>query len=168
MIIEDGTGVAGANSYMTTTEATAYHTTFGNTGWPSDTQLQETALIYATLALDANYGRNYESFRLPGTQELLWPRYQFYDRDLQFRAQGVIPKELKYALAELALMYFQGTDLYPQDLKESSITEEAVSVGEIKTMTKYATPTKVSPFRKVDMLLRSILKHTGGGATFKR
>lgn len=168
MIIEDGTGVAGANSYMTTEEATAYHTTFGNTGWPSDTQLQETALIYATLALDANYGCNFDSFRLQGTQELLWPRYQFYDRDMKFRAQNTIPKELKYALAEMALLYFQGADLYPQDSKESSITEEAVSVGEIKTMTKYANPTKVSPFRKIDMLLRPVLKHVCRGATFKR
>lgn len=169
IIVETGAVVAGANSYVDIAYANNYHTTYGNTDWDASGQNDyTTALIVAAQALDAYYAAKYESLIPVGsTQSLLWPRLVFWDRNQRIRQQGVIPDELKKAQCEFALLYSNGTDLFPQLNADSQIIETQVKVGEIATRTYYQKPTAVSNFRKVDLLLWPILKAGPSGTRLR-
>jgi len=168
LIVEDGTKVAGANSYISAADATTYHATYGNTDWPTDVPTQEQALIIATQACDALWGAQYESFRLQGTQNLLWPRYQYYDRYLQLRPQTQIPTELKNAVCEMALLYCNGTDLFPQEFKEANLISESTKIGDIQINNTYLKPTNYTIFRKVELLMYPILRNKRGPVNLAR
>jgi hypothetical protein len=67
LIVEDGSGVYGANSYVTISEADAYFLNRGNTSWAditATTQLKEEALIRATDFIERKYGTRFSGFRL--------------------------------------------------------------------------------------------------------
>ena len=166
LIVETGSIIANANSYIDLTFANTYHSTYGNDAWDatgtSDTT-NTTALIIATQALDALYGPRYDSIIPVGSsQSLLWPRLIFWDKHNRIRQTGTIPNELKQAQAEFALLYTQGIDLFPQLNANSQIGERLEKIGELMTKTVYIKPTAVANFRKVDLIMFPILK---GGST---
>jgi hypothetical protein len=99
LVVEDGTGVDGANSYVTLLEASAYHTTMGN-DWADD----EPALIRATRYIDNRYRRFWPGTRVYGRlQGLDWPRYRAYAVGNILIARDAIPIEIKQAVFEAAL-----------------------------------------------------------------
>jgi hypothetical protein len=166
LIIETGSKVAGANSYVDVTFADTYHTTFGNADWTgADNSSKEQALIIACQSLELLYGPKYISTQLPGTQVLLWPRYPFYDRNGNVRLSAAIPVELKNAQAELALMSLLGSAMFPEGNVALVVDSESVKVGDIATSTTYSKTAKVDVatyegFRKIDLLLWTLLKGT--------
>lgn len=171
LIVEDGTEVANAHSYVTLAEANAYHTLYGNTDWDGDDATLDQALIVACLSLELLYGPKYLSQRVTNTQPLLYPRFAFYDQLQQLHAQGSIPKKLKDAQCELALMYLLGTDLFPEENQASGIAQESIKVGDIQTSTTYQKQPKKSAydgFRKVDITMYPLLKINGPTLAFSR
>jgi hypothetical protein len=106
LIVEDGTIVANANSYVTMEEAVAYHSDMGNSAWttasssPDDDRI--TALIRGARYIDMKY-------LWPGTktgereQSLMWPREDVYDREGWLIEDNEIPIEVKRAQMEAAL-----------------------------------------------------------------
>lgn len=73
LVVEDGTGLANAESYVSVADADAYHVDFGNTAWASSTEpAKEAALRRATQYLDSRY--RYRGEPLTDTQALAWPR----------------------------------------------------------------------------------------------
>jgi hypothetical protein len=103
-VVEDGTGVAGANSYVSVAEADDILAIDAreNAVWqPLTTPDKELALANATRYLDDNYqwfGKKTET-----TQFLKWPRKGMRDCEGQCIADAVIPIELKRATARLAV-----------------------------------------------------------------
>jgi hypothetical protein len=91
-----------SNSYQTLLEANAYFVTRLHTAvWTAATDNQkEAALIWATRILDVNIQWN--GIRQTELQALAWPRMNVYDADGWVIRINVIPKELKWAQAELA------------------------------------------------------------------
>jgi hypothetical protein len=165
IIVETGLNVAGANSYISLIEANTYHTAYGNTAWDTSGGTDyTTALIVATQALDAYYGAKYESaIPVGSTQPLLWPRLIFWDKYGRIRQSATIPQEIKNAQAEFALLYSQGTDLFPQLNVESNLVDKIEKVGDVMIRSFYNKTTPVSNFRKVDLLLYAVLKGTATG-----
>ena len=53
LIVEDGSGLSGANSYASTAQADTYASDRGLTAWTGDTATKEAALIRATDYLEA-------------------------------------------------------------------------------------------------------------------
>ena len=53
LIIEDGTGVANANSYVDLAQVTAYARLIGNTAWDDSASRQTAAVLAATRFIDA-------------------------------------------------------------------------------------------------------------------
>lgn len=108
LIVEDGTGVVGANSYVTLIEAEDYITVvpaFERTIW--DTLLpaqREDLLVFAarTLNLRAKFVGE-RSF--PTTQSMQWPRKYAQDCEGITYPENVIPGRIKSATIELALFY---------------------------------------------------------------
>jgi hypothetical protein len=165
IIVETGANVAGANSYIDLTYANTYHSTYGNTDWDTSGGTDyTTAIIVACQALDAYFGPKYESaIPVGSTQPLLWPRLIFWDKFGRIRQTGTIPTELKNAQAEFALLYANGTDLFPQLNPESNLVDKIEKVGELMTRSFYSKATPVSNFRKVDLILAPILKGAATG-----
>jgi hypothetical protein len=97
------------------------------------------------------------------TQSLLFPRQAFYDKNYRYISHTTVPTVLKHAVAELALMYQQGTDLFPSNNQTSKIKEEQVKVGDVETKTVYSGHQPIEQFegfRKVELILDSILQPT--------
>lgn len=116
LIVEDGTGLAAADSYVSVADADAYHTAMGNAAWASATSDEkEVALRRATQYMDTIF--QYRGERLfPTVQALEWPRDSHYFDDIAWR--------LEKACAELALRALSDdlvTDREPQTIKSETV-----------------------------------------------
>lgn len=163
MIVETGLKEPGANSYIDIAFADNYHLTYGNDTWVGTDEEKAKALISACQSLDLLYGPKYLSNRLEGNQDLLWPRYPFVDRNGNSRIKQEVPIEVKKAQAEIALMYLNGTDLFPEGNDAGRVESESIKVGDIQTTTTYSKTTKpdlatYEGFRKIDLLLWNVTK----------
>ena len=108
IIIEDGTGVAGANSYASVETADSYHSARGNSTWTeastSPDQGKTAALIRATQSLDAIYRSRFPGTKTNGRDQTLeWPRTDATDAEDEVIDDEEIPTEVIHALCELAL-----------------------------------------------------------------
>lgn len=106
-VVEDGTGIAGANSYVAIAYADSYFSSRGVTTWTGTDSAKETYLIKAFDWLEQ---QSYLGLRLfPDTQTSSFPRQYIYIDNVH---QSPIPEKLKYAQCELALLAKSGS-LYP-------------------------------------------------------
>jgi len=162
IIVEDGSIVANANSYVSLIEADTYFTNTGNLGWAGTDDFKNQNLINACAALDASYGQNYISYLRDNTsQTLLWPREQVWDRHYRRINTGVIPQALKNAQFEMALLAQNGVDLYPEGRKDNNLLSESVGIGDLSQSKSYQrSPTEQATydgFRKIEQILWPIL-----------
>lgn len=124
LTVEDGTGVTGAESYISVADANAYwnkrqHDAFFATWDAAETASKEGALRAATQYLDAFFGQYYRGTRKNYTQGLEWPRNGELDEDdededgdttdyLPVRdSDGIdlpsLPPQIQWATAEVAV-----------------------------------------------------------------
>jgi hypothetical protein len=167
LIVEDGTGKADAESYISVADATTYHAARGNADWANAASdaVREQALRKATDFMTQRYQLRWAGYKLTITQALDWPRSyvkrpgiwpSYYERS------DVVPVEVQRACAELALRVVQGTTLAP-DLQPQVESEQ---VGPIKTT--YARGARQdTEFQVVDMGLSALLVG-GNGARVLR
>lgn len=156
LTIEDGTGVAGANSYATVAEARAYATARGLTLSATDS-IVETALV---LACDKLESYRYKGTKTTGEQPLAWPRE---DVDVEGSddalANDAIPDKLKQAQCQLAVESAAGTQLQPTGTGREVI-KQTVDV----IVTEYARrgSGSITPeFNKAEAMLVSLLQSGG-------
>lgn len=95
IIVEDGTGLANSNSYVTEAELIAYAADRGLT-------LTGTAAILLIQAMDYIEGLSYQGNKANADQSLQWPRYNVVI-DYFYIPSVTIPQLLKDALMETAL-----------------------------------------------------------------
>jgi hypothetical protein len=102
-VVEDGTGLANATSYLAVADADAYHVDMGNASWAlASNANKQSALIRATKSLDAMYNGQWKGLLYSSTQALAWPRTEARN-ELDDEYTGV-PVILKNATAEGALI----------------------------------------------------------------
>jgi len=169
LIVEDGTGLPNANSYISLDDATAYHAQRSNDDWGSDADAQTNALLIAAESLELLYGNLFlGSLIYESCQALLFPRVDFVDNNGRWVLWGQIPKNLAYAQAEIALLVLQDVDVFPMKTTSQNIASQKVKVGELETQTTYLTPVETETyenFRKVDLLLAPLIEN-GKGSNF--
>jgi hypothetical protein len=176
LTVEDGTIKAGAESYISASDATTFHSNRGNTAWTGTDAVKEAALRRAATYLDGHYRRRWKGQKVkPTTQAMEWPRVgvklvdgdilyydvtpSFYDSELMgFLAIDAIPQRLKDAQCELALRALSG-DLAADG--ESNIIREKVDVLETEYSPNAGKGAATYPV--VDQLLSDLLKPLGGG-----
>lgn len=143
LIVEDGTGKADADSYVSAADCATYAAAHGLT-FAGDEPAQEARLRRATQYLDAQY--SFKGGESTDTQALAWPR------DV---APGVVPREIVNACCELAC---KTGDLWA-DVDPRAIVSQ--TVGPISTT--YAEPVNGGQkrFAAVDSMLRRWV--SGGG-----
>lgn len=108
IIVEDGTGMATAESLCSVATATTYHAARGNAAWAalaSDT-VREQCLRKAADYLEQVYRLRWAGVRKVSTQALSWPRYNVPMLDVvisQYYPSTSVPTIVVNACAELAL-----------------------------------------------------------------
>lgn len=168
LIVEDGSGMADAESYTSVTEAGIYHANFGNTAWAALTVAQqEAALRNATQYMLATYRTRWLGLRASIVQALDWPRIgvilqdtasYFVDLRLSYTVQANIVHPLVVnACAVMALKAATQGDLMP-DLDQRTTMEK---VGPMQINYDRFSP-QARRFRSVDMLLNPLLDGSGG------
>lgn len=164
LIVEDGSGLPGADSYISAADATAYHASMANTAWASLTDAQREPLLRrATAYMEQAYRTQWAGTRVNATQALSWPRYDVPLPDVialgglrQTVPSDVVPREVRQACAELALRAIS-RDLAPD-------------IGQAKARTKigpmeveYAEGSApVVRFRAVDNMVSAFFGSSGG------
>jgi hypothetical protein len=161
LVVEDGTGLSNAESYISVADATTYISNFYLSTDPqqqiwttatSDTGSDaEVALRRSTRDLDAYYVEVYRSCQLTTTQALGFPRQPFYEfgkqplyfpelngyyyeiPSTQILVSG-IPQALKNATIELALLLLGGFDLTGPLDRSNTTKSEKLQVGQVGVM----------------------------------
>ena len=163
MIVEDGSVVADADSYVSVEAADAYATSRGLSAWLAlANDAKEPALIRATDHLERKYATRWKGCLVaPATQPLAWPR-----KDVPARAPGVdlptdaIPTFLRQACIELAVRSASGTDLSP-DAGRTVLREKVVDVIDVEYS---ASGRQALEFTTVENLLQPYLSPKIAGA----
>jgi hypothetical protein len=164
VVVEDGTGLTAANSYVSLSDCNTYHSDRGNTSWTGEDADKEAALIRSTQYLDHHYRSQFIGYRYSEEQALEWPRYDAED-DNGYYVDMEIPHELKHAICELALRALIGELLEDQD-RGGAVRR--VRIAEIETEYSESAPAG-TVYRFVDEILGRLLSSgSGSGVRVRR
>lgn len=155
--VEDGTGVAGANSYVTLEFANDYFTERAVTAWTGADGVKQSALIRATDYIEGRFGARFIGTPTTDTQGLHFPV-----SDVSDYAEDEIPIKLKRAQCEYALRALTA-ELAP----DPTVDESGVSVVTVKSklgpleeafqVVGSGVPQLVRAYPAADMLLTGLL-----------
>lgn len=152
IIVEDGTIVTGANSYVTEAELTAFATARAIT--LSSDYTTEQLLI---LAMDYIESLEYKGVKRLYTQPLQWPRVDVWI-DGYYNNADNIPKELKNGLMQTAIAISNGNN----PLAETERKTVREKVGELEV--EYASSSSSRTIdKKINSYLYKLLSGGNGG-----
>lgn len=154
LVVEDGTGLSTAESYVSVADADARQTSLGITAWTGNETIKEQALRRATAFMEQRYRSRWKGTRLLRAQALSWPRYgatvDGYDLD-----SNAIPADIANACADLAVTALSET---LNEALERGIVRE--KVGPLETeYDPFSSQAKRYP--AIDQMLAPYLQ--GGG-----
>lgn len=172
IIVEDGTGLATAESYCSVAEATTYFSGIGNTAWAAlaSDAIREQNLRKSTAFMIGRYRARWAGARKTTTQALDWPRSlvpikdapNLYGGSASYYSDTTVPQDIKNACASLALRASTATLLADQTRTKNSVT-----IGQIST-TYDAVAGQAVQYVEVDAMLAPYLKSTGNQAVMVR
>lgn len=157
IIVEDGTGLTTAETYVSVADADAYHTAMGNTGWTGTDAAKEIALRRAAQYIDTRY--TYRGVRVNLNQALEWPRSSY---ETDGRTESWPVPNLKAACCEAALRAL--SDTLTADVSTDQVIEE--TVGPITV--RYAAKSGQTRYPVVDDLLRKYVLAGAGMLRLER
>lgn len=162
-LVEDGTGLAAATSYV----SEAYADDYLGSSWAADTAAKEAALMAATEYVDARWGTKFKSYPLVETQALEFPRTKLYNR-YGVEIEDPLPDDFLKAVTLYAQESANGT-LYPNPSSTSAqqIKKTKTVVGPITTEKEYqgiANDYSWLKFPLADKLIKQYIYGIGGGA----
>jgi hypothetical protein len=176
LVVEDGTGLANAESYISVADADTYHSKMGNSDWENlESADKEACLRRAAQFMVAVYRLKWQGRRVKQEQKLDWPRVGVVIKDLASSAgylapasyglfqvdYNVVPDEVKNACAELALRASIG-QLAP-DLSQRVVSE---TIGPITV--NYDRYSPQSPrYTEIDLMLSPFFGATANPAVVK-
>lgn len=156
IVVEDGSVVTGANSYVSRADAIAYAAARGVT--LADSTATDAYILKATDYLES-LADQYQGERYTRDQALCWPRagvsIEGYDWD-----QDEIPRQLIAAQCALIVEISQGADPFNVEAVKGPITQESV-VGAVSVTYASATSSKVRKDTNSRALITLLLKRNG-------
>ena len=166
IIIEDGTVIADANSYVEEPEAGAYFSGHPDEAvWTgSSTDRHVWALIRAARYLESKFSGRWRGAAVEYDQSLSWPRRVFYGEYLWGAGvePWVIPQALKDAQCELALRDIklgESGGILPDLTKTAFASTE--SLGPISVTYESGAP-KLPRFPEIETILAPLLEGAPG------
>lgn len=124
MIVEDGTGLVNADSYVTVDFADNYFSTRGNTDWAGLTrEKKEQALIRATDYIDNIF--QWCGKKATAEQSLRFPRVNLKD----YEGNNIVgvPNCLKQAVCDASLIVSSGTELFHTENENGDVVSETIT-----------------------------------------
>ncbi len=161
LILEDGTGIADANSYADSATFKTYHKDRGNT-FDAATGEIDKALITATDFIDREFGGKFKGVKQFSTEnELEFPRTKLFNR-AGILVTG-IPTKLSWATIEYGLRALDEELFLVPVIDDTGLRRIGFreKVGPIETEVKYAESTTRElgkPYPAADKLLTEYLK----------
>ena len=171
LIVEDGTGLANAESYISVSDASTYHANRGNTDWAAiaSDAIREQLLRKSTDYMMAVYRLRWNGYRYNVTQALDWPRVYVPILDTMSANQfpqyvdfNIVPTIVANACAELALK--ANSDTLLADATQGTIREK-VDVIEVE-YDRYSP--QYRRYLQIDNMLNVYFKSSDGSATLIR
>jgi hypothetical protein len=165
LTVEDGTGLAAADSYISEANADAYAVArYGATDPFAvlTTAQQEEKLRLAAQELDGEYLERLKGVRKTQLQGLAWPRKNVRDLDDYAVDADSVPVVVQEAQVEYARRITDGTDIHPDQERGGRVKREKIDVIDITYMDGAPASTI---FDQVDRMMRSLL--TGGRSEFR-
>lgn len=164
LIIEDGTGVAGANAYCDAAFVTNYAETVENTTWGKNKSRQTVAIVNATRYVDMKYRAKLPGTIRQSTQSLLWPRSDYVDQYGNTIPAGTMPVALKNAVAQAALHYLEGgLDLNAEVGNRVKSSSTSVGGGAVSESVSYWEPKDEKAYPLVDGFMATLFGVARGG-----
>lgn len=166
LVVEDGSGMANADSFVTVEATDAFWSARNVTEWTTaSTQAKEAALRATADYLAFAY--DWPGQPKSSSQSLCWPRAGAVDQTGDLIASDEVPVPIEracFVLAREALTH----DLLRETSPDDIVTEESVSIsGAISESRKYDRGNRrgvsVRRFSPVDAILSQIMRNTRGG-----
>ncbi len=161
-ILEDGSGVAGANSYISEDAFDNYCEDHGITPADGDT---EAAAIRGTAAIDATYRGRFPGYKIKYREQgLEWPRTVAYDNDGNLIVADQVPIEIIHATCEATIREKAAPGSMMPDLERGGNIKR-LKAGSVEI--EYAGNAEArSTYTLIDGLLSGILNSGSGGGMF--
>lgn len=157
LTVEDGTGLAGADSYVETTEVVTFADEYGfdKAGFVSLTQTQKDAACrLAQVVMEYEDGDDWSGERQFVDQALAWPRSGGLYRDGEAIDADAVPDEPKRKQSYLALLVGQGVDIAADADQTMMIEEVSAASG---AGVKFSSHISVKQRRAGEMFVRRVL-----------
>lgn len=171
LVVEDGTGLETANTYISATDADLYNANLGRAEWSVlDVEVKAAALIKATQFIDASF--QWIGKKKTSAQGLKWPRIegktpegieiQLSDSD-GFGIEGV-PSPVSKAVAETAFLSLSN-DLFQVADPNGKVIRDKTDVLETEYQPESPSLKPAAPtlFSAVNLMLRGLYSATTGG-----
>lgn len=163
LIVENGTGLSTAESYISVAATDTRMTALGNAPWAALTTAQkEEALRRAAQYMEQAYRTRWVGCRAHQVQALSWPRYINELVDDIYIASDIVPADIANACADLALKAAAGE--LNADLERGVVRKK---VGPLETEYDRNSP-QSTRYRAIDMALALYLKGSSAMATLVR
>jgi hypothetical protein len=159
LIVEDGTGLSTAQSYVSVADCTTYHAAHGNAEWAAAATdaLREAALVRATIAIDSRGFGNWRGMKYLTTQALDWPRSGAWDTD------GVplsgVPQKLIEATCEAALVELESSGALS---KKAESGLKSIKIGSIEKTWMGASGAAAISYPAIYSPLRRLMNGSAG------
>ena len=158
IIVENGTIVSGANSYITVSGVDNYCSAMGYTDWATTTSgNKEITLLKAMRYID---GLKWKGIKYTQDQYTSWPRDEVYDIDDRLVAYNTIPIKVIESVCEACMLALPTSDynLEPNLSKDDYKTSEAVA-SVIATTYVVTNDTIRTKSTIIESKLRGLLKN---------
>lgn len=164
--LEDGTGVVGANAYISVAFADTYHADRNQTAWEDlNDDAKQGFIVRASDYIDKRFGKRFRGFRQTKDQGLEWPRLDAFDDD-DYTLDGV-PSQLEKATAEYALRAITNTELAP-DNTNTGVQAFTRRIGPIELVDELKTsvpstllsPSSINDYPEADLWIEELLVST--------
>lgn len=146
LIVEDGTVVANANTYVDIEFVNSEAELIPSLAWDNNSSLQAIALVNAARFLDWRYSTRVTGVR-DSQQSLYWP------------VNGQVPRQVKLAQARLAVRFIEDSGF--QYIQPQAVQSTSVSIsGAVSESTSYFAPTNTSVYAEIDAIMAPLFNVT--------
>lgn len=136
-VVEDGSGLSNATSFISVADADAYAAEVGLTAWTGSTPAKQTALIKAQRYITQTYRGLWKGVRATELQSLDWPREDVEDYDGYIVDSDSVPAAVKEAQVELAARALTADLISDVTSDGGNIASESSSVGAVSYAVTY-------------------------------
>ena len=172
LIVENGTGLADAESYISVLDCDTILAEWGRTtdDWSALSETEKEGLLRnSTMYIDADYGSRFSGSVLNETQALAWPRQNAYKTNGQSIPSNIVPAEVQRACAFIAVETIEG-GVYLDDENGARIASESVGLGQSAlTESKSYIGGKDTSYnsKSADLVLKPLLSGARGRTVYR-